>query len=618
AHASDILFTTIREGRTTMSELADTVGRVASIASSAKVPFEEVGGALAFVTKSGIKTDEAVVGLRALFTSIIGPSKEAADTAKKFGIELSATALKTKGLAGFMNDLKEKTHGNVEALKKLFPNVRAFNVAVKIAGGDIKDFNRIMGEMGKASEGAGATQKALEKITSSASFQFNKLKTQLKNLPNAMLTNFEKPIASALEAINAFVSKNGVLLIADGVKFVIDAFDTFQRAGANVKAFLASIASAGAELGIKWTEMALAINGAIQSVQKFLGFSVSEKLKSEESALKNRIKSLREFQKAQEDGAVAELNAADELSKKIAGFRQMIVESKKKQIEDEKAIAEQQKAEDLANAQAELEQLTAHEQTKWDIKQAFIDADKERQQTINEEKALEKELQGEKEYQILVDQLGKEKALRELNRIQHIADEKKRSQEILKLRELGNKTALENEKKANKQRIQNMDSTLGTIASLQSSSNSTLFAIGKAAALAQHALKVPEAIDKALAAAPPPFNFGLAALVGTAMAVQGARIASAKPPAYASGGIVEGSSQLNDQLTARVNAGEMILNKRQQSNLFQAVNSGNVGGGGSSLSLNIQGDLIGDDHFIDGLIDKINDAIEFRNKELKV
>ena len=48
---------------------------------------------------------------------------------------------------------------------------------------------------------------------------------------------------------------------------------------------------------------------------------------------------------------------------------------------------------------------------------------------------------------------------------------------------------------------------------------------------------------------------------------------------YASGGIIGGTSYSGDRLLARVNSGEMVLNKRQQSNLFNAINSGNIGGG---------------------------------------
>lgn len=43
---------------------------------------------------------------------------------------------------------------------------------------------------------------------------------------------------------------------------------------------------------------------------------------------------------------------------------------------------------------------------------------------------------------------------------------------------------------------------------------------------------------------------------------------------FADGGIISGSSFHGDKMLARVNAGEMILNQKQQGNLFNALNGG--------------------------------------------
>ena len=61
---------------------------------------------------------------------------------------------------------------------------------------------------------------------------------------------------------------------------------------------------------------------------------------------------------------------------------------------------------------------------------------------------------------------------------------------------------------------------------------------------------------------------------------------------YSTGGIIEGNSTHGDQVLARVNAGEMILNPRQQSNLFDILNSGVSGGSPSSVEFKIRGDVL--------------------------
>lgn len=55
-------------------------------------------------------------------------------------------------------------------------------------------------------------------------------------------------------------------------------------------------------------------------------------------------------------------------------------------------------------------------------------------------------------------------------------------------------------------------------------------------------------------------------------------------PKFARGGIVTGGPAAGDKILARVNAGEMILNHGQQSRLFEAINSGRLGGGNSLSS----------------------------------
>ena len=62
---------------------------------------------------------------------------------------------------------------------------------------------------------------------------------------------------------------------------------------------------------------------------------------------------------------------------------------------------------------------------------------------------------------------------------------------------------------------------------------------------------------------------------------------------FATGGIVGGNSMTGDKQIVRANSGEMILTKGQQATLFNAIQSGNLGGGGN-VEFKIRGaDLIG-------------------------
>ena len=63
---------------------------------------------------------------------------------------------------------------------------------------------------------------------------------------------------------------------------------------------------------------------------------------------------------------------------------------------------------------------------------------------------------------------------------------------------------------------------------------------------------------------------------------------------YASGGIITGGSTHGDNILARLNAGEMVLNPRQQSNLFKAIDSGSLDFG-NNLNLQVEWKLRGSD-----------------------
>ena len=71
--------------------------------------------------------------------------------------------------------------------------------------------------------------------------------------------------------------------------------------------------------------------------------------------------------------------------------------------------------------------------------------------------------------------------------------------------------------------------------------------------------------------------------ISTMLSVQAAtKAATMAMAAFETGGIIGGNSYHGDKLIARVNSGEMILNGRQQRNLFDAINENRLGGENSN------------------------------------
>ena len=113
-----------------------------------------------------------------------------------------------------------------------------------------------------------------------------------------------------------------------------------------------------------------------------------------------------------------------------------------------------------------------------------------------------------------------------------------------------------------------------------------------AAAVANTAAKSGEAIAGATASgAKLPFPWNIAAIAAGIAAVVGALAMIGK---FASGGVVGGNSYHGDHVRARLNSGEMVLNNSQQGKLWNAINSGNLGGGkvGGKVQFEIRGDTL--------------------------
>lgn len=405
--------------------------------------------------------------------------------------------------------------------------------------------------------------------------------------------------AAAQAALNAVLLLNPYVLAAAAVVGLIFAvkklIDNFDLVIGTIKVFT----------GTLLTSLIPAIGfvlDAVGAVASVFNKGFAESINNAKAKLAEVAKSLTESGQAQIDIANSMKEAKDEETnsfvqnenKKQAKAQESNALLKEKQVEQLNIFAELR--------QARLDQDAAFDQIEADIKTA----------------------QDAAEFQRLSDNLGRTEALTQLANAKKLADEGKTTEARKALREADRKAAEKDlgslfdfEKNTNAGRAANFKSTLGTIATLQSSGSAELFAIGKAAAVATATIDGIAAVQKALASAPPPFNFALAALVGVATAVNVAKIASAAPPSRQDGGLVPGLTSPTDNTLINAAPGELVINRRQQTDLFNAINGGQLGGGASGTNVVIQGNVIADDDTqVQKLIKSINDNINFRNARL--
>lgn len=202
---SDVLFQTVNLGVVTFEELAQQIGDVLGIASTAKIPIEEVGAAVAQITRAGIPAAEATTALNRTIQNIIDPSESLNVVLHNLGYETGAQALESDGLQKVLLRVKDAIGGNVTSWLQLFPEIRAARGALALTSGEGRGWIQILKQMDDATKGAGATQRALNQQQQSFAFQWQITKNQI----NAVLLDIGEELIPVLKTaavvLRAFV-----------------------------------------------------------------------------------------------------------------------------------------------------------------------------------------------------------------------------------------------------------------------------------------------------------------------------------------------------------------------------------------------------------------------------
>lgn len=160
AQASDLYFTTIKEGKITGEELSAVIGQSIPLFASAGIGMEELTAGMAAMTKQGVQASETTTQMNSLVRAFIKPSTEMGDALKDIGYHSGAAFLEAKGLSGAMEFLQKQTKGEKDELAKLIPDIQGIKGALALTGKGAKIFNDTLTEMENIT---GATTEAFKK-----------------------------------------------------------------------------------------------------------------------------------------------------------------------------------------------------------------------------------------------------------------------------------------------------------------------------------------------------------------------------------------------------------------------------------------------------------------------
>jgi TP901 family phage tail tape measure protein len=231
SYYSDILFTTVQKGATSVPQLASSLSAVTSIASAAGVSFEDVSAAIAAITASGTGTSETITQLRALITELLKPT----DSLKE---ALGGVSLEADGLDGVIARLAEATGGSADEMVKLFGSTEAVQAALTLANDSAGNYASSITAMGEA---MGVTEREAERMIK----QFAEVNQTFANIIQATFIKAGLPI---LDEYNDVVGALGDLF--KGVQFSLDSgafkpiYDAIEDGSEVITEFIRGVAEA--------------------------------------------------------------------------------------------------------------------------------------------------------------------------------------------------------------------------------------------------------------------------------------------------------------------------------------------------------------------------------------
>lgn len=276
---SDILFTTVKQGQTTVSELAQNLSQVTGTAATASIDFDELNSAIAALTATGTPTNRAVTQLNQAINSIIDPTSQAAKLAEELGIEFNGQALEAEGLQGVLQNVAEATGGSQKQMATLFSSTEALQAVLPLTGNAADKFSDNL----EAMEGrTDSTSNAFEKMAESTDLSIQKIQNSFRNLlisiGDPMLDEFGGVADGISNIFNTLAGEveNGALSDLNGVIESIfgDIEGTLNQIAQNLPQALAQADFSAFERGIE------EVVGAIQDLFGVIDLSTVDGLTS--------------------------------------------------------------------------------------------------------------------------------------------------------------------------------------------------------------------------------------------------------------------------------------------------------------------------------------------------
>lgn len=214
---SDMLITTQNLGKTTVDELAASVGKVIPLASAYGVKMDNLSAAYAELTKGGIATAEAGTYLKSMLNELgDSGSMVSAVLLEQTGYSFAQLMNQGHSLGDVMAVLGESVNGNAGAFNELWSSSEAGIGALSLYNAGAEQFNTTLAAMQNS---IGATDAAYETMTDTTAHAQEELSNAANNLKISIGQNINPLVermyglgTDILNGISRFAQEHPVII----------------------------------------------------------------------------------------------------------------------------------------------------------------------------------------------------------------------------------------------------------------------------------------------------------------------------------------------------------------------------------------------------------------------
>lgn len=215
--ASDIMFATLKLGKTDFTQIANTVSNVIPVASAIGVKFHDIGAAIAVMTAQGTPTAKATTQIRQALVELNKEGSIAYETFKSITGKTFREFIEGGGnLQEALNLMSETASYNKKEVTSLFSSVEAGNAVLSLSGKNAQKFKDALEEVKNS---AGATSEAFQKIDDGPARRFERIKAEVDSLiielGNSLLPVVEEKLLPAFKDTLIPTAEKLVIKISD-------------------------------------------------------------------------------------------------------------------------------------------------------------------------------------------------------------------------------------------------------------------------------------------------------------------------------------------------------------------------------------------------------------------